>query len=80
MRQYSNPAVQAAVEGMQQNIIKADKIIADMRYTTELLGRRESDKGRSSLTAKQQAVLDANKGKHIYGSSHPLYVKEINHE
>lgn len=73
MRQYSNPEVQAAVEGMQQNIIKADRIIADMRYTTELLGRRESDKNRTSLTAKQQAVIESNRGKHIYGSSHPLY-------
>ena len=76
MRVYSNPAVQAAVEGMQQNIIKADKIIADMRYTTELLGRREADKNRTSLTQSQAARIDANKGKHIYGTSHPLYVKE----
>ena len=76
MRVYSNPEIQAAVEGMQQNIITADKIIADMRYATQLLGRRESDKNRTSLTPKQQAVLEANKGKHIYGSSHPLYNKE----
>jgi hypothetical protein len=76
MRVYSNPEVQKAVTGIQDAIIKADRIIADMRYTTELLGRRESDKNRTSLTAKQQAVLDANKGKHIYGSSHPLFVKE----
>ena len=73
MRKYSNPVIQAAVEGMYQNIIKADKIIADMKYTTAMLGRRESDKNRTSLTAKQQAVLEANKGKHIYGPSHPLY-------
>ena len=76
MRQYTNKAVQAAVEGMQQNIIKADKIIADMRYTAELLGRRESDKNRTSLTAAQAARIAANAGKHIYGTSHPLYVKE----
>ena len=76
MRTYSNPEVQKAVEGIGQCIIKADKIIADMRYTTELLGRREADKGRSSLTQSQAARIEANKGKHIYGTSHPLYVKE----
>ena len=73
MRTYSNPQVQAAVDGMQQNIIKADKIIADMKYTTELLGRRESDKNRISLTTEQAARIEANRGVHIYGTSHPLY-------
>ena len=76
-RTYSNPEVQKAMDNINSTIIPAfDRIIADMKYTTQFLGRRESDKSRTSLTAEQAARMEANKGKHIYGTSHPLYVKE----
>ena len=71
MRTYSNPQIQQAIEGMRANIIKADAIIESMRKTVEL-GKRRDDKV-TPLTPAQQARIEANKGKHIYGTSHPLY-------
>ena len=76
-RVYTNKDVQKAMDNINSTIIPAfDRIIADMKYTTEFLGRRESDKSRTALTAEQAARIEANRGKHVYGSSHPLYVKE----
>lgn len=71
MRTYSNPQVQAAAVGMRANVAKADHIIAKMRSTLEL-GKRRADKV-LPLTPAQQARIDANKGKHVYGSAHPNY-------
>ena len=71
MRTYSNPEVQQAVEGMRANVVRADQIIDAMRGTLQL-GKRRTDKV-LPITQEQQARIDANRGKHIYGPSHPLY-------
>ena len=71
MRTYTNPAVQQAVEGMRANVVRADQIIEAMRGTLQL-GKRRTDRV-MPITHEQQARIEANKGKHIYGPSHPFY-------
>ena len=51
MTTYSNPAVQAAAEGIRANIVKADSIIASTKQTVEL-GKRRDDTLTGGITCQ----------------------------
>ena len=78
MRTYSNPAVQIASDNIHNVVIPGFAQIAkDMQGTITLYGRREIDKSRPvELTQSQRETIEANRGKVIYGTSHPLYKAE----
>lgn len=73
IRKYSNPEMQAIVDDMYQNVELAQDIINKMRATLKQQGISHKS---PKLKPDQQATIDKNKGAHIYGESHPLYVKK----
>lgn len=75
MRVYSNPTMQELVTGMYANVESAQRTIDAMKATVNQQRRKEDRV--TEITAEQEARIEANRGKHVYGSSHPKFAASV---